>query len=397
MINVDLVFSARLSSPNGDSRVVRTFLESTSFFRNNGIDLSITSSDIFHKKNVDQSKKTVKKTIKNYIKKFIPYSSYLTVRFLKSAEKNKENIIDYYLSQKKETDIVFFHELSTCYYYLKKRKNTKAKVVLVIHSNGDTFKMLHIYYPKLIKTKYYRYLLNVEKEVIDNVDKLGFVAQSAKEHFQELKPTYNNEKLFYVYNGIGNKPKSKTNKLFVNQPVKYVFYCAGSITKRKGQEIIIKAFQKLTEQQKAQFNITFLGDGAEKVRLENLVKHYKINKYIFFEGFVNDVTKYLEKSNGFILTSYDEGLPVSIIEALRLGLPIISTKVGGIPEMIEEGKNGFIIEPKANQLYDLFNTLHNFNLSEMGDYSLKIYQEKFTQEAMFRGYLKIFLSLHKEV
>ncbi|MFT4800403.1 MAG: glycosyltransferase involved in cell wall biosynthesis [Flavobacteriaceae bacterium] len=394
MKKVDLVFAPRLSSPNGDSRVVRTFLESDAFFKSQSIDLSVISSDLFHKKDVDLSKKSYKKSLKNFLKKLIPYSGYFTVKFLKSAEKKKEYIVDYYLSTESEADVLFFHELSTCYYYLKKRKNTKAKIVLVMHSNGDTFKMLHIYYPKLAKTKYYQYLVNVEKEVNEDVDRLGFVAKTAMERFQDFNPNYDKKKLFYVYNGIGNKLESKRVDSIKNLPVKYTFFCAGSITKRKGQELIIRAFSRLSTEEKAQFNITFLGDGAEKTKLENLVKTNKLAQQIFFEGFVNDVTSYLRQSNGFILTSYDEGLPIAIIEALRLGLPIISTNVGGISEMVVDKYNGFLIEPNEEEIYQVFKNLSAYDLNELGSNSLKVYEEKFTQNAMFRNYANIFSSLN---
>jgi glycosyltransferase involved in cell wall biosynthesis len=394
MKKVDLVFAPRLSSPNGDSRVVRTFLESDAFFKSQSIDLSVISSDLFHKKDVDLSKNSSKKSLKIFLKKLIPYSSYFTVKFLKSAEKKKEFIVDYYLSTESEADVLFFHELSTCYYYLKKRKNTKAKIVLVMHSNGDTFKMLHIYYRKLAKTKYYQYLLNVEKEVNENVDRLGFVAKTSMERFQDFNPSYDKKKLFYVYNGIGNTTKTKRVDPLKKLQAKYTFFCAGSITKRKGQELIIRAFNRLSTEEKSQFNITFLGDGAEKIKLENLVKTNKLEQQIFFEGFVNDVTSYLIQSNGFILTSYDEGLPVAIIEALRLGLPIISTNVGGIPEMVVDKYNGFLVEPNEEEIYQVFKNLSAYDLNELGNNSLKVYEEKFTQNAMFSNYANIFLSLN---
>ena len=394
MKKVDLVFAPRLSSPNGDSRVVRAFLDSDAYFKSQSIDLSVISSDLFHEKDVDHSKKSSKKRLKIFFKKLIPYSSYFTVKYLKLAEKKKEDIVDYYLSTDANADVLFFHELSTCYYYLQKRKNKKTKIVLVMHSNGDTFKMLHIYYPKLANTKYYKYLIDVEKEVISNVDRLGFVAKTAMQHFHSSNPNFDRNKLFYVYNGIGDTPEIKRANQLKKLPAKYTFFCAGSITKRKGQELIIRAFNRLSKEEQSQFNITFLGDGAEKLKLENFVKTNKLDKQIFFEGFVNDVTNYLMQSNGFMLTSYDEGLPVAIIEALRLGLPIISTNVGGIPEMVVNNYNGFLIEPNEEDVYQVFKNLSQYNLEELGENSLKIYKDKFTQDAMFRNYAAIFLSLN---
>ena len=68
---------------------------------------------------------------------------------------------------------------------------------------------------------------------------------------------------------------------------------------------------------------------------------------IEFIGWVSDEKKiqYLNKADAFILPSYNEGLPISILEAMTYGLPIVSTKVGGIPEVLKDGINGFLIEP----------------------------------------------------
>lgn len=393
MKKVDLIFSSRLSSPNGDSRVVRTFAKSDPFLKKLCVNLAIISADLFFESEVDYALKSKKGGIKRLMKKIIPFSSFLTIKFLKKGENNKKRIVDYYNSQDRDTDIVFFHEILACYHYLKQRKNTKEKVVLVIHSNGDTFKMLHIYFPKLINTSYFKYLVNAEKEVLEHVDKLGFVSQSSMENFRNNHPKFDSEKLFYVYNGINNKVGKPSYKLQECDP-KYSFCCAGSISKRKGQEIIIKAISRLSLEEKKLFKITFLGDGSDLVNLLKLVKLNKLEKQIVFKGFVNDVTSQLKVSNGFILTSLDEGLPVSIIEALRIGLPIISSKVGGIPEMVIDGFNGFLIEPNEDELVEVFKSLSKYDLPKMGENSLKIYNEKFTQNAMFLNYARVFLELN---
>lgn len=381
-----------MSSPNGDSRVVRTFKNCNPFLKEHSINLTIISADLFFNEDEDYAAKSKKGGIKRFIKKIIPFSKFLTTQFLRKGENNKKRIINYYNSQNRDVDIVFFHEILTCYHYLKHRKNNKVKVVLVIHSNGDTFNMLHIYFPKLKNTTYFKYLLNAEKEVLEQIDKLGFVSESSVENFKRIHPNFDTKKLFYVYNGINNVVK-KSSYSHIKSDIKYSFCCAGSISKRKGQEIIVKAINLLSSEEKKQFKITFLGDGADKINLLRLVKANKLENQIVFKGFVNDVTSELKQSNGFILTSFDEGLPVSIIEALRVGLPIISTNVGGIPEMVIDKYNGFLIEPNVDDLYVVLKNLCKYNLSKMGENSLKIYNDKFTQNAMFLNYAKIFLNL----
>lgn len=75
---------------------------------------------------------------------------------------------------------------------------------------------------------------------------------------------------------------------------------------------------------------------------------------IYFVGNSNQVNDYLTNSDAFILFSKDEGLPISIIEAMRCGLPIISTRIAGIPEMIVEGISGYLVDVDEQQLSELF-------------------------------------------
>ena len=72
---------------------------------------------------------------------------------------------------------------------------------------------------------------------------------------------------------------------------------------------------------------------------------------ISYEGWISGEHKIrlLNQANAYILPSYNEGLPISILEAMSYQLPIISTKVGGIPEIVKDGVNGYLIEPGNKQ------------------------------------------------
>lgn len=114
-----------------------------------------------------------------------------------------------------------------------------------------------------------------------------------------------------------------------------------------------------------------------------------------FVGSVADVTSYLLTADVFILLSKDEGLPISILEAMRCSLPIISTKVAGIPEMIEDGKSGYLIPPDYQKLSLLLLDLleKNVDLIGMGERSKSLFEQKFTKEKMILAYSKLFHSI----
>lgn len=98
----------------------------------------------------------------------------------------------------------------------------------------------------------------------------------------------------------------------------------------------------------------------------------------------------MSQNNIFILPSVDEGLPISIIEAMRQSLPIVSTKVGGIPEMIEEKVTGIFIDPSTEGVKSFFINMDKYDWREMGENSRRLYENKFSIESMIDTYSNIF-------
>jgi hypothetical protein len=155
MKKVALVFSANLSSPNGSCAIIRNFAASKEIFKKNGVQLSIYAPDMQN----PEAEITVKEeSEKGFLRKSaILVSKFgvnnaigavlrLYVRYMRST------IVSDYLNKKQKDDVVFFHEIFTCYEYLRKRKNTDAKVILVMHNDGDTYKMLRTEYKTLEKS-----------------------------------------------------------------------------------------------------------------------------------------------------------------------------------------------------------------------------------------------------
>ncbi len=89
-----------------------------------------------------------------------------------------------------------------------------------------------------------------------------------------------------------------------------------------------------------------VGDGIERSKLEALVKKLNLSTNVFFIGNVSDVRPYLYAANIFVLPSLKEGLSNSMLEAMAIGLPVITTAVGGAPDLIENGVNGILLPPQ---------------------------------------------------
>jgi len=106
---------------------------------------------------------------------------------------------------------------------------------------------------------------------------------------------------------------------------------------------------KTITQETQSVRLMLVGDGAEEEELRQLVERLSLGNWVSFIGKIPNekIPEYLAASDVFVLPSLSEGLPNVILEAMASGLPIVASKVGGLPEMIKNGENGFLVEPKS--------------------------------------------------
>jgi glycosyltransferase involved in cell wall biosynthesis len=91
--------------------------------------------------------------------------------------------------------------------------------------------------------------------------------------------------------------------------------------------------------------LCMVGDGPDRERLEQLAHDLGIARATFFVGYQEDVAGYYRLFDAFVLPSVNEGTPVSAIEALASGTPVVATRVGGVPDVVRDGVDGFLVEP----------------------------------------------------
>jgi N-acetyl-alpha-D-glucosaminyl L-malate synthase BshA len=90
--------------------------------------------------------------------------------------------------------------------------------------------------------------------------------------------------------------------------------------------------------------LLLLGDGPERAKMQKLASKLKIKDRVIFSGPVRRVEKYLSVSDLFVMASENEGMPLSIIEAMSCGVPAVAVNRGGMPEIVEDGKTGYVAE-----------------------------------------------------
>jgi glycosyltransferase involved in cell wall biosynthesis len=94
-----------------------------------------------------------------------------------------------------------------------------------------------------------------------------------------------------------------------------------------------------------EFRLLLVGDGAERPRLEQLTRELKIEKHVEFLGERQDVPDLLAQAGFYVSSSKTEGISLTLLEAMAVGLPIVTTRVGGNPEIVQEGVTGRLVSP----------------------------------------------------
>ncbi|MBU2472445.1 glycosyltransferase family 4 protein [Patescibacteria group bacterium] len=162
-------------------------------------------------------------------------------------------------------------------------------------------------------------------------------------------------KLITIHNGIDLKnisflSKKEAQKKLIGRESPLLIGTIAEWTKNKGLIYLIKATQTLKLKEK-EFDVILIGSGEnpDKEKMYDYDKKYNLDNVRLIE-FIPNAVKYFKAFDIFVLPSLKEGLPYTIIEAMAAQIPIITTNVGGIPEMIENNINGILIKSKNPDL-----------------------------------------------
>jgi len=231
-------------------------------------------------------------------------------------------------------------------------------------------------------------LRSFEKKLMKRSDALIAVSKYTVNELVELYGI-NKKKINVIYNGVDVekfKPRSKKKELrreFGLEEDKKVVLFVGRLYHRKGLEILLHSIPPVFKEfSKVKFVISGTGFKQKELDLRKLAKELGIEEAVTFLGYVPDekLPRLYSASDIFVLPAKYENFPFAILEAQSTGLPVISTKVGGIPEFLVDNKNGFIIDPgNSNQLTQkLLILLQDPKLAKnMGNYGRRLIEERF--------------------
>jgi glycosyltransferase involved in cell wall biosynthesis len=122
------------------------------------------------------------------------------------------------------------------------------------------------------------------------------------------------------------------------------FVCVGRLCEQKGQLLLVEAARRLATQG-TEFELIFAGDGELRPEIELLVARYALQAKIRVTGWISSqqVRDEILAARALVLPSFAEGLPVVLMEAMALRRPVITTYIGGIPELVRQGEHGWLV------------------------------------------------------
>jgi glycosyltransferase involved in cell wall biosynthesis len=132
--------------------------------------------------------------------------------------------------------------------------------------------------------------------------------------------------------------------LYGISPDAFVVGWVGRMTAVKDTDAVLEIV-RATRERGVDAALVMVGDGPDRERLEQRAHDLGIARSTFFVGYQSEVAGYYRLFDAFLLPSVNEGTPVSAIEALASGTPVVATKVGGVPDVVRDGLDGFLVAP----------------------------------------------------
>jgi len=171
----------------------------------------------------------------------------------------------------------------------------------------------------------------------------------------------------------------------------------GRLTRQKGHMILLEAIPAVLESHPHTV-FALVGDGPLRQELENQAVNLGIEKSVRFLGTREDVYALLYAADLFVLPSLSEGLPMALLEAMGMGLPVIASDLDGIASVLENGRHGLLIPPgevKSLSL-SLISLLSDAALrAQLAEEGCRLVRAQYTLERMCADYENLFVRLHR--
>ena len=194
-----------------------------------------------------------------------------------------------------------------------------------------------------------------------------------------------------IRNGIDTKTFPRRRDELAITPVRLICVCR--LIRRKGLEFIVEAMRSLRNDG---MTLEIAGTGEREQEIVDLVSNYGLADCISLRGYVDrqDLYEYYHRADIFVLPSISESFGQVLLEAMSTGLPVVASRVGGVPETIEHGVSGLLVEPGSSA--DLSAAIRSLAKDpslrkKMGAHNAKIARTRFSWDSVAAEYENIYL------
>lgn len=321
------------------------------------------------------------------------------IKVIRINAKSKHNPV-HYLSLKRiiaEEKIDILHlnlwNPASCRYGFLAGKSTNIPMIVTEH---DPFELTGF------KNAFKKYGLK-------NVSKIVTVSLENQKLLKKLFPEHK-EKIEVIQNGIDidwwqsqtlrfteqQRHEIKTEIFSTNEDTLIIISVA-ELHERKGLKYLIKAISEVKEKY-PNIKLVIIGEGPDRKNLENLIEDLKLEDHVTLLGRRKEIPKLLKSSNIFVLPSRREAFGLVNLEAMITPLPVIASKVGGIPEIVKDDETGILVTPEnEKELAQALRTLiADSSLREKmaGNGFLRV-KENFSAQKMAKEYEKLYADILK--
>lgn len=197
-----------------------------------------------------------------------------------------------------------------------------------------------------------------------------------------------NDKIPVIINGIDLEKCILKDSYTLNNAIQILHI--GRFSEQKNHVGLINAFAKyVKEYPNAVLNL--IGDGEKRTQIESLVKSLQIEKNVVFRGLQDNVYEYLKNADIFVLPSLYEGVPMTLLEAMGSGLPIIATDVGGVSDILTNNEEALLIAVDDGAIENaLFRFSEDEALREKCGKNARLRSEQYSSHSMARLYMEAY-------
>lgn len=249
-----------------------------------------------------------------------------------------------------------------------------------------------------------------KKITLKKVNKIIAISENNKKVLQKLYPQHS-KKIAVIHNGIDitwwqsqllrfteEERKKIKEEIFKAKESTLIITVVAELHERKGTKYLIEAMPEVVEKF-SNIKLVVIGEGGERKNLEKLIENLKLENHVILLGRQKEIPKLLKSSDIFALPSRREAFGMVLLEAMLIPLPIIASNVGGIPEIIIDGKTGILIESEnssaiAENLKKLISS--EKKRAEMAQAEFQRVLENFDAKKMAQEYEKVYKKTFQE-